>query len=137
MPLSIGPRLEAFFDEPHPIALGTRRSNGTVQINPVWFEYADGSIWINGTPDRGWLHHLRRDPEVTLLLLDPANMFRWAQVQGRVTDISTQGAADHINRLSRRYTGGEYPDRTDNRIKVKIEPTRVTGSESMQPWDAR
>ncbi len=136
MAVRIGPRLEAFLAEPLVIVVGTKRADGSVQMNPVWFEFADGSMWINGTADRGWLKHLRRDPGVTLLLLDPRSPFRWAQIQGRVREISSDGAAEHIEHLSRRYTGGPYPDRTDNRVKVEIEPLRVTGAENMQPWDA-
>ena len=43
-------------------------------------------------PKRGWFTHLRRDPRVTLLVLDPKNMFRWAQIQGRLAGSTADGA---------------------------------------------
>ncbi|MDQ3810233.1 MAG: pyridoxamine 5'-phosphate oxidase family protein, partial [Chloroflexota bacterium] len=82
MSVRIGPRLQAFFEEALPITIGTTRGDGRVQLNPVWYEYREGEIWLNGGPNRGWLRHMQRDPRVTLLLVDPANMFRWAQIQG-------------------------------------------------------
>ncbi len=135
MPLQIGPRLKAFFDEPLPITVGTIRHDGSVQMNPVWYEYRDGLIWLNGGPKRGWFKHMQLDPRVTLLVLDPKNMFRWAQIQGRLVDTSTEGADDHIEHLSQRYLGGPYRNPKVDRLIVRIAPERVTGYESGQPWD--
>jgi len=135
MPLQIGPRLKAFFDEPVPLAVGTTRRDGSVQMTPVWYEYRDGQIWLNGGPKRDWVKHMQRDPRVSLFVLDPKNMFRWAQVQGRLVDTSAEGADDHIERLSRRYTGGPYRNPKVDRLIVRIAPERVIGHESGQPWD--
>src|SRR5262245_10253574 len=108
MPLTFGPRLKAFLDEPLPITIGTARRDGSVQMNPLWYECRDGQIWLNRGPKRSWFTHLQRDPRTTLFVLDPHNMFRWAQIQGRLTGTTTEGADDHIEHLSRRYTGGPY-----------------------------
>ena len=135
MALQIGPRLEAFLDQPLPIVIGTTRHDGTVQMAPVWYEYRDGLIWVNGGPTRDWVKHLRRDPRVTLLVLDPKNMFRWAQILGRLVDTTAEGADDHIEHLSQRYTGGPYPNPKIDRLILRISPERITGMESGQPWD--
>ena len=135
MPLRFGPRLQAFLDEPLPIIVGTTRRDGSVQLNPAWYEYRDGHFWLNGGPDRGWVKHMHRDPRVTLLLLDPKNMFRWAQVQGQLAETTAEGADDHIDRLAQRYTGGPYRNPKIDRLIVRIVPERVTGGENGQPWD--
>jgi hypothetical protein len=67
--------------------------------------------------------------------VDPKNNFRWAQIQGRLVDTSLEGADDHIEHLSLRYTGGPYRGPKVDRLIVRIDPERVTGGESMQPWD--
>jgi len=135
MSLQIGPRLKAFFDEPLPIIVGTTRRDGSVQMTPVWYEYRDGQIWLNGGPKRDWVKHIKRDSRVSLLVPDPKNMFRWAQLQGRLVDTSLEGGDDHIERLSQRYTGGPYRNPKVDRLIVRIDPERVTGMESGQPWD--
>jgi PPOX class probable F420-dependent enzyme len=135
MALQFGPRLTAFLEEPHPITVGTTRRDGSVQVNPLWFEYRGGQVWLNGGPGRGWVKHMERDPRVTLLLIDPKNMFRWAQIQGRLAGTTFEGADDHIERLSQRYTGGPYPSPKIERLIVRVDPERVTGGESRQPWD--
>jgi PPOX class probable F420-dependent enzyme len=135
MALTFGPRLQAFLDEPLPITVGTTRRDDSVQMAPVWYEYRDGQIWLNGGPNRDWVKHMQRDPRVTLLVLDPKNMFRWAQIQGRLAETSAEGADEHIERLSQRYTGGPYRNPKVDRLIVRIDPERVTGGENRQPWD--
>jgi len=122
--------MQAFLGEVMPAMMGTIRRDGSVQLHPVWYEHDDGSILVNGSASRGWLANLRRDPRVTLLFVDPRDMFRWAQVQGAKVEEDPEGGYAHIERLAHRYTGAPYqwhrPD--DPRIKVRIEPTKVGGS---------
>ena len=136
MPIDFGPRLRAFLDEPLPIVIGTTRRDGSVQMTPLWYEARDGQIWLNGGPRRDWFKHLKRDPRLTLLVLDPKNMFRWAQIQGRLAGTTFDGADDHIDHLSQRYTGRPYPAPKVERMIVRIDPERVLGGENRQAWDA-
>jgi PPOX class probable F420-dependent enzyme len=135
MAIRFGPRLQAFLDEKQPVVIGTQRQDGTVQLNPIWYESRDGQIWLNGGPRRDWVRHLQRDPRVTLLMVDPQNQFRWAQIQGRLADTSTAGADDHIDRLSQRYFGRPYPADKNDRLIVRVDPERVTGAEDGKSWD--
>jgi len=135
MPLQFGPRLTAFLDEPNLITLGTTRRDGSVQMNPVWFEYRDGQVWLNGGHNRGWFKHLERDPRITLFVQDPTSAWRWAQIQGRLADTSVAGADDHIDRLAQRYTGALYRNPKIDRLIVRIDPERVTGGENRVEWD--
>jgi hypothetical protein len=44
VPVALGERLRRFAQEKIPAILGTIRRDGSVQLNPVWFEYADGTF---------------------------------------------------------------------------------------------
>ncbi len=127
--MSVSERLRRFAEEKIPTIVGTVRRDGTAQLNPVWFEYADGYFWFNGGPDRAWLRHIQRDPKrrVTLPLIDPKNMWRWAQIQGHAVETTREGAREHSDRLSQRNLGRPYARRNDERIIVKVEPLRVSG----------
>jgi PPOX class probable F420-dependent enzyme len=132
----IGPRLRAFANEVLPAILGTKRSDGSVQLNPVWFEVQGDRFLVNGATGRAWLRHAKRDEgRVTLLLIDPKNMWRWAQIQGRIVRTATEGADDHIDRLSMRYLGTPYRNPKTDRITIEIEPERVTGYGPEGAWD--
>lgn len=136
MALQIGPRLQAFFDEPHPAILGTTRRDGSVQMTPLLYEVRDGLIWLNGGPARDWLRHMQRTGGGSLMVMDKGNMFRWAQIQGRLRDTSAEGADDHLEELSQRFFGGPYRNPKVDRLIIRLEPERVTGMENGQPWDA-
>ena len=137
MRLTLGPRLTAFLDEVYPAIIGTARRDGTVAMTPLWFEHADGQIWLNGGPGRAWFKRVQRTGRISLLFLDPRNMFRYARIEGRLVEATAVGADEHIERLSRRYTGGPYPAPKVDRLIVRIEPTAISGAEARQPWDVR
>ncbi len=127
MSVNVSPKLEALLKEPIPAIMATTRRDGSVQTNPVWFEYQDGSIWVNGGTNRGWFKHLQRDPRVTLLFIDAKNMFRWASIEGRMVHWADDSGGEHINHLSHRYFGRDYQNPRTGRIKIEIEPLHVRG----------
>jgi len=118
-----------------PVILSTTRRDGSIQSVPVWYECVDGTILVNGGSTRDWLRHMQRDGRVTLLFVDPQNTFRWAQIQGSFAGVEDDPGGDHINHLSHRYFDREYPGPRTDRVKIRIEPVRVTGGENREPWD--
>ena len=132
--MKIPVRLAAFAQEVMPIVVGTKRTDGTVQLNPVWFECAEGVIWLNGADTRDWLRHARRDETVTLLLIDPKNMWRYAQLIGRFAEVVPDEGGVHIDRLGHRYRGAAYSGPKTGRVKIRFEPHRITGGEGGRQW---
>lgn len=128
------PRLVAFAQEKMPVIVGTKRKAGTVQLTPVWFECVDGVIWLNGADTRDWLRHARRDRTVTLMLIDPKNMWRYAQLIGRFAEVVPDENGVHIDRLSQRYLGVPYRGPKTGRVKIRFEPDRITGGDNRTPW---
>jgi len=128
------PRLETFAQEVMPVIAGTKRKNGTVQLTPLWFECVDGVIWLNGAETRDWLRHARRDDTVTLFLVDPKNMWRYAQLIGRFTEVVPDEGGVHIERLAQRYGRAPYAGPKTGRVKIRFEPDRITGGDNRTPW---
>lgn len=120
-----------FVQEVFPAIVATRWPNGSIHTNPIWFEYADGYFWLNAIGGAKWLENLQREGEVTLALVDPGNMYRFAEVRGRLISASEEGGQEHIDQLSLRYRGQPYdrsymPDQV--RVKIQIEPVKVNSS---------
>ena len=113
------------------VTVGTRRTDGSVQLNPVWFELAEGHFWVNSNTWRTWPKNLRRERDVTMLLVDPGNPDRYAQIHGRLVEVIPDPKHEFIDRLSRRYTGNQFRELEpgEERITLKIEPVSVTGQE--------
>ena len=122
--------VRTFLDEVMPAIVGTSRSDGSVQMNPIWYDRRDDEIWLNPASSRAWGKRLDPGKRVTLLFIDPKDQWRWAQVQGEVIERTTEGGERHIDELSQRYLGRLYADHRpeDPRQLVRVRPIRITGS---------
>ena len=110
--------------------LATTMPDGTPQVTPVWFDTDGEYILVNSAAGRVKDRNMRARPAVAMVIADPRNLYRYVQIRGRVTDITSDGAVEHINRLSRKYTGHDYyaPGApTENRVTYKILPKKVNG----------
>ncbi len=127
--VAVTAQAQALLAQPFLAVIGTRRADGSVQMNPSWFEYRDGYLWVNSHTRRSWPQNVLRDKSISLLVLDRDDPDRWVRVDGRLVEASTVGAEEHIDRLSRRYTGKPFRalEPNEQRIMFKIEPVRITG----------
>jgi hypothetical protein len=137
MALTIGPRLQSFFDEKLAAILTTLTDSGAPSMTPIWYEFNDGLIWLNGDKTRKWLHRMEKSGRVTFFVMDPVNLWRWAQVNGKVVEASVDEGGDHINRLSHRYNQRDYPGDRSTRRLLKVEITSVKGADGSRDtkWD--
>ena len=123
-----------FFEQVIPAVVGTRRRIGSIHLVTAWFEYRDGQIWLNSWRGSDWLRHIERDREATLLIVDPADINRVAEVETRLIETTETGAEAHIHRLAYRYTGAPYSwRRGQTRVTIRLEPVRVRSSLDWQP----
>ena len=109
-------------------SLATRMPNGDVQVTPVWVDVDDGNLLFNSARGRLKDKNVRRDPRVTLTLMDPDNPYRYLEVRGRVVDVTEQGADQHINKLAKKYLGvDKYPYSQPGEVRVlyRVKPEHV------------
>lgn len=110
--------------------LATIMPDGSPQVTPVWFNTDGKYILVNSAQGRVKDRNMRRRPEVALAIQDPRDPFRYLQVRGQVVEITTQGAREHIDTLSFKYTGNPRYDSVrpgDVRVTYKIQPEKVSG----------
>jgi PPOX class probable F420-dependent enzyme len=107
------------------------RSDGTPQATPVWFDWDGSRIVINTARGRVKDRILRKHPTVALVIVDPANPYRYLQIQGKVTEETEQDAYDMICRLNEKYHGKHEFPRPPGQVRVtyKISPESVSGSD--------
>jgi PPOX class probable F420-dependent enzyme len=112
---------------PNPAVMATLRSDGTPVSAPTWYVWADGRVLLSLDEGRVRLKHIRRDPRVTLTVLDGDDWYTHVTLIGRVVELyEDEGLAD-IDRLSTHYTGNPYPDRVRARVTAMIEIDRWHG----------
>src|SRR5713101_7253822 len=126
---ALSPAVQKLAARPILVVVGTKRDDGSLQLNPVWFEMKDGFIWLNSNTNRTWPKNLKRDRDVTMLLVDPKTPDRYAQIRGRLVSLIPDSKHEFIDRLAHRYTGKKFrelePD--EHRVTLKIQPLTVTG----------
>ena len=109
-------------------SLATRMPNDEVQVTPVWVDVDNGTVLFNSARGRVKDQNVRRDPRVTLTLMDPDNPYRYMEIRGRVVDYTEQGADKHIDRLAKKYLGvDKYPYAKPGEVRVlyRVKPEKV------------
>jgi PPOX class probable F420-dependent enzyme len=105
--------------------LATVMPDGSPQVTPVWVDYKDGKVLINTARGRIKDRNMSADPRVALSISDPDNPYRHIQIRGRVTNIVEKGAAEHIDKMAKKYLGKDkypYNQPGDVRVIFEIEP---------------
>jgi len=109
-------------------SIATVMPDGSPQVTPIWFDFANGKIRFNTARGRVKHRNLKVGSKVALAITDPDNPYRYIQIRGPVTKITEQGADAHIDSLAKKYTGQDkYPFRRPGEVRVsyEIEPASV------------
>jgi PPOX class probable F420-dependent enzyme len=109
--------------------LGTIMPDGRPQVTPVWFGYDGTNLIVNSARGRQKDLNIRRDPRITMTIIDPQNPYRYVEIRGRVTGITEEGARENINQLTKKYMGQDvYPGPPDEvRVTYVVRPEKVHG----------
>jgi PPOX class probable F420-dependent enzyme len=129
------PEAVALLRRPNPAVMATVRSDGTPVSTPTWYAWEDGRVLVNLDDGRVRLKHLRRDPRVTLTVLDEHNWYTHITLIGRVVEMREDEGLAGIDRIARHYTGGPYPDRDRPRTSAWVEVERWHGWGAMKDND--
>ena len=118
----------SLLNEAHLAHVATVMSDGSPQVTPVWVDTDGERILFNTAMGRVKYRNLVRDPRVAISVVDGANPYRTLWVKGTVSFIE-EGALDHINALSRKYTGSDYAHLRPAEVRViaAVTPTSRLG----------
>jgi PPOX class probable F420-dependent enzyme len=105
--------------------VATIRKDGTPQLTPVWVDWDGEYVLFNTAEGRTKPRNIRRDPRVAVTVVDGENPYHFVTVDGTAEIVEDRGRG-HVNSLSRRYRGADFPDRPgERRLIVKVRPVRV------------
>ncbi len=128
MPAKIPAEGRRLLDGKNFACLATLMKDGSPQVTPVWIAREGDIVVINTAVGRTKERNVARDPRVAVAVLDVEDPYRKLLIRGRVVATVTQGAREHIDMLSKKYTGHRFnsqaPD--ERRIVLKIEPASVS-----------
>ncbi len=110
-------------------AITTVLPSGKLQTHPIWVHTDGERLVVNTETHRRKFKNVERDPNVTLTIRDEENPYRYAEVRGEVVEkVTGQEARDHIDELSQKYHGEDYPpdNIASERVMLWIVPSRQT-----------
>ena len=100
--------LISLLHQPSTCFIATTMPDGSPQLTQTWVDTDGEHIVINTVQGFQKVRNVERDPRVAVTVADPDNPWRYYAVRGRVVGVTADGGAEHIEKLSQKYTGGPY-----------------------------
>ncbi|GAA2850256.1 PPOX class F420-dependent enzyme [Actinoplanes cyaneus] len=115
----------ALLRQPNPAVMATVAADGRPVTVATWYLLEDdGRVLLGLDATRARIKHLRADPRVSLTVLAADDWYTHVSLQGRVGPITEDTGLAQIDRLSRHYTGNDYPNRESPRVAAHLEIER-------------
>jgi PPOX class probable F420-dependent enzyme len=123
-PTPVPPEIEAFLLKPNPAVVATIRADGSPHSVATWYDWVDGLILLNMDATRARLGHLRRDPRVSLTVLDKDSWYTHVSLTGVADRLVDDPDLADIDRLALRHYGHPFRNRTAKRVSAWVRPER-------------
>jgi PPOX class probable F420-dependent enzyme len=108
--------------------LATARPDGTVQVNPMWFDWDGELLRFTHTTKRQKYRNVTAHPQVAISIVDPDNPYKFLEVRGTVEEIVPDPTGAFYMHLNDRYSGpfSEPPPDSPDRVILVVRPTAVS-----------
>jgi PPOX class probable F420-dependent enzyme len=115
-PGTIPPEVRELLDAPNYAHLSTLRADGSPRNHVVWIGL-EGECVLVCTSDWTWkAKDMRRDGRVGLSVIDLADPYRMAALQGRVVEERPDEDCRYMDPISFKYTNAPFPSRGPDRV---------------------
>jgi PPOX class probable F420-dependent enzyme len=116
VPVPLPPEVRELLAAPNYVHLSTLRADGSPRNWVVWAGL-EGDYILICTGETTWkARDMRRDPRVALSVVDLANPYRMAAVQGRVAEVRPDHDCRYMDPISVKYTSAPFPSRGAGRV---------------------
>jgi PPOX class probable F420-dependent enzyme len=130
--LSLNDAVRKLLDDPNPAVLATVNADGSPQTSVVWVGRDGDELVISSQAGRRKERNIRRDPRVSISVLDRDDPLQYVEVRG-VATVTEDVGRELAVRLEEEYggpgAGEEYlrlpPEVV--RVVIRITPLRVVG----------
>ena len=115
------PQVDELLRRPNPAVVATLRPDGSPHTVATWYLWDGERVLLNMDESRARLGFLRRDPRLSLTVLDADSWYRQVTLLGRVAELVDDDELADIDRLSRHYGGEPFRDRESRRVSAWVE----------------
>jgi PPOX class probable F420-dependent enzyme len=122
--MALSDKARSLFDTKALGMLGMVSEDGTAQVTPVWIALDGDTPVFNTVIGHSKERNMRRDPRVTLTVVDPDDAYRYVELRGTVEFEEGPPADAMINALSKKYVDRDpYPWRRQGQVRVTCRLT--------------
>jgi PPOX class probable F420-dependent enzyme len=132
--LPLPPEADALLGRANPAVIATLRPDGSPHTAVTWYDWDGERLLVNMDATRLRLKLMRRDPRVSLTVMDGADWYRQLTIFGHVDEIRDDPEFKDIDRLCLRYTRRQFHNRLRTRISALIKPDGWYGWEGSSHW---
>ena len=129
MPSTLSPDAKSLIDRPNFAHLATLMPDGSPQSVPVWIGREGERLVICTGEGSLKAKNTRRDPRISLSIVDFGNPYEEVQIRGRVVERRPDSEFKMLDAISRKYTGKPFPMRNpEGRVAliIAVEKERYT-----------
>lgn len=126
--------LQRVLANPNPSVIGSVTPEGAANTVATWYVWEDGRVLVNMDEGRKRLEHLRRNPRVSITILDGDSWYRHITLHGTITLENDTDLKD-IDRISTHYMGNPYSQRDRGRVSGRIEVDSWHAWNGGKPWN--
>ena len=78
---SLDETYKQLMDKPILVVMAVIGGDGRPNLTPMWFDYEGDKVLVNVAEHRRKTDWIRKTPQITLLLLNPENMYHWMSLK--------------------------------------------------------
>ena len=127
--MALDPKVNALLSRPNFAHLSTLMPDGSPNTTPVWIGVRDDRLVIGSGEGSLKVRNLRRDPRLSLSVIDFHDPYEEVQIRGRVVEFRDDSKFEIMDEISRKYVGKEFPWRDPAgrvALVIEIEKARYT-----------
>lgn len=133
----LDPIYKRLLDEPVVMTLALIGPDGRPNLTPMWFDYEGDTILVNTATHRKKCQWIRDNPQLTILLVNPANPYHWMSIKCTVVNEVLEDGPDgarvtaQVNRIWKKYIGEDAayglrdPEIDEKRVLFECEIDRI------------
>ena len=127
--MATDPKAQALLSRPNFAHLSALMHDGSPNTTPVWVGVLGDNLVIVSGESNPKVRNLRRDPRLSLSVIDFHDPYEEVQIRGGVVEFRDDSKFEIMDEISRKYIGKEFPFRNpEGRVAViiAVENARYT-----------
>ena len=134
----LDPIYRQLLDDPVTAVVSVIAPDGRPSLTPMWFDYSGDQVLINVAEHRKKTAWIQENPEISLILVNPANPYHWVSMKvTKINELHEDGpdgprVSAQVDKIWRKYTGddGAYglrdPSLDERRILMECRVDKVS-----------